>query len=85
EPLARFPLSSVVAALNRLSIMTQQHETSPRRRRSGDKRMPAFTDKVALTACCTFIVLAVSRALPLYQNIRSDSPAKSAHSTTITT
>lgn len=35
--------------------------------------MPAFTDKVALTVCRSFVVLAVSRALPLYQNVRSDS------------
>lgn len=27
-----------------------------------------------LTACRTYVVLAVSGALPLYQNLRSDSP-----------
>lgn len=58
--------------------VTQQYEMVFMRRHFGDKTMPAFTDKEATNARCTFITVAVSGALPPYQNLRSDSPTKPA-------
>ncbi len=80
----RFPLSSDVAALNSFPLWLSNTGHIPWGEVLETRESMHLPIK-RLTACRTFAVLAVSGALPLYQNLRSDSPTKSAHSTTIRT
>lgn len=81
DPLETEPFSQISCPLRcgnavMFSIAIQLRKTAPRRRSFVDKRLPAFTDKVASAACCTIVTAAVSGALPLSPNLRSDSSAK---------